>query len=364
MPWFDADPAALFLLLIPGLPIATLGLIQLLALPLALGFELRAASRRRRGGPTLWDEWPSVSIIVPARNAANDIDNCLGSIARTRYARYEVILVDDGSTDNTAELMASWAAVDLRIKALRQHGGGLAAARNLGTRHAAGDILMFVDADATLSRSTVDRMLQGFEDRRTGAVYGEDWPARGNRGPHGVLASIGSLAAAMTRRALAAVGGLPLLPGGIEAYPSKVLAEAGPFREGSAVPGLELAWRVRAAGYRVAFAPRARIQAPCPATLRDLWRRRTRRARGLLHLLSAHRGVTGMFRVGFVLRRRWLAPLVPVYSVFMALHLLAGFGRHVRGLAGRRSRQSGSAPVGDGANRDDDAWRALREAWA
>lgn len=361
MPWFDAAPGApLFLLLIPGLPIVVWGLAQLLALPLALGFEFRAASRRRQGVPTLWDEWPTVSIVVPARNAAGVIDHCLRSIARTRYTRYEVILVDDGSTDNTAELMASWAAGDLRIKALRQPGGGRAVARNLGARHATGDILMFVDPAATLSRSTVDRMLQGFEDRRTGAVCGEERRARGGPGPHGLLVSMSSLSAAMTRRALAAVGGPPLLPGGIEAYPSKVLAEIGPFREGAADPELELAWRVRAAGYRVAFAPRARVQAACQSSLQDLWRLRSRRARCLLHLFTARTGASGTFRAEFVLLQRWLAPLVPVHAVFTAVLLLAGLGRHVRGLADRGDKPS----AGSGADRDDDAWRALREAWA
>jgi cellulose synthase/poly-beta-1,6-N-acetylglucosamine synthase-like glycosyltransferase len=364
MPWFDvADPGTpLFLLLITGLPMAVLGLVQLLALPVALGFELRAASRRRQGVPTLWDEWPSVSIVVPARNAASVIDNCLRSIARTRYARYEVVLVDDGSTDDTAERMASWAAGDPRIKVLRQPMGGQAVARNLGARHAAGDILMFVDADATFSRSTVDRMLQGFEDRRTGAVYGDDWPGRWNQqGPGALLASISCLGAAITRRALAVVGGLPVLAGGIEVFPSKVLAEIGPFREGEAGSELELAWRVHAAGYRVAFAPRVGIQAARPLTLRDLWRLRSRRALGLL---TAHGGMTGTLWTGFVLRHQWLVALVPVYSMFTALHLLAGLARHFRGTAGRRGKQSLAASVSSGAARDDDAWRALREAWA
>ncbi|WP_306914801.1 MULTISPECIES: glycosyltransferase family 2 protein [unclassified Arthrobacter] len=302
-----------------------------------------------------------MSIIVPARNAASVIDNCVRSITRTRYARYEVVLVDEGSTDNTAELMASFAVADPRIKVLRHSHGGRAAARNLGARHAAGDVLMFVDADAIFCRCTVDRMLQGFEDRRTGAVYGDDWPARWNRGRGGLLAALSHLGTGMTRRVLAAGGGLPFLPGGIEAFPSKVLAEIGPFREGAADAELELAWRVCKAGYRVGFAPRVRIQAASSSTLRELWRLRSRRTRGLLHTVAAH---TGTPWPGFLLRHRWLVPLVPVYSLFTAVFMLAGLVRHVRGLAGRRDKQSHTTSAGPGADRDDDAWRALREAWA
>ena len=110
MSWFEsasasAIPGAEFLLLLLGLPILVFGLVKLLVLPLSVWFELRAARRRRRETPTLLDEWPSVSIIVPAFNEATVIENCVRSIQLTRYDRYEVVLVDDGSTDNTAELM-------------------------------------------------------------------------------------------------------------------------------------------------------------------------------------------------------------------------------------------------------------------
>ena len=94
------------------MPILVFGLVKLLVLPLSVWFEIRAARRRRREVPTLRDEWPSVSIIVPAFNEATVIENCVRSIQLTRYDRYEVILVDDGSTDNTAELMAGLAAGD------------------------------------------------------------------------------------------------------------------------------------------------------------------------------------------------------------------------------------------------------------
>jgi len=387
MPWFDAaGPAAwILLLLVPGLLIAVFGLIQLLALPLAAGFELHAARRRRQEAPTLWDEWPSVSVIVAARDAAGVIGNCVRSIGRTRYSRYEVVLVDDGSADSTAELMASFAAADRRIKVLRQPRKGRAAARNLGARHATGEVLMFVDADATFSPRTVDAMLQAFEDQRTGAVCGED--TRRKRASGGPLVAMSELGTAITLRAVAAAGGLPLVPGGIEAFPGRILAELGPFREGEPGAELELAWRVRNAGYRVGFAPRATVRTASASTPRDLWVLRSRRA---CALLQGSRGVTGTPWPEFLLRHRWLVPFVPVCSLLTALTMLTGMARRVRGLPWRPEKQSpaaagrtapagpasagrtapaGPASAGPAARpRDgddsDDAWRALREAWA
>lgn len=366
MPWFSpaAPVTQLLLLLLPGIPIVLVALVHLLALPLAVCFEVGAAVRRHRGVPTLWDEWPSVSVVVSAHNASGAIVDCVRSIGLTRYSRYEIILIDEGSTDNTGEMIASLAAADPRIKDLRQARPGRTAARNLGLRAATGDVVMFVDADVTFSRCTLDHMLQGFEGPRTGAVVGEDRLARWNQG--GLLAAASHLGISVTRRALAAVGGPPFLPGGIAAFPRKVLAELWPVPDAAAeATESALLWRVQAAGYRVSFAPSARVQRASRSTLRDLWRLRSQRARGLLRNAMARRGLPRMPGVVIILRHEWLLPLVPVYSVSTALMMLAGLARRGRDLMGRRSvGRRALAPARAGGDRDDDAWRALREAWA
>lgn len=200
--------------------------------------------RRRRGVPTLLDMWPTVSIIVPAFNEATRIENCVRSIQLTSYDRYEVVLVDDGSTDGTLELMKGVAAADLRIKVLSQPTMGRGAALTLGLRHSSGEVVVFLDADLVLSRDTVKRVLQGFADERTGAVRGDARPAALSRG------------AGLFRRALAVSACLPGRPGNIRAVSRAVLEEIGPVRGDLLGGDLELTRRVRRAGYRVAFAPR------------------------------------------------------------------------------------------------------------
>lgn len=303
MSWIESAPAsalpgAEFVLLVIGLPILVFGLVKLLVLPLSVWFELRAGRRRRRGTPTLHDEWPSVSIIVPAFNEATVIGNCVRSIQLTRYDRYEVILVDDGSTDDTVELMQALAASDPRITVLTQANAGKGAALNLGIRRATGDVLMFVDADGILSRSTVKRMLQGFADERTGAVCGDDRPVNPNRVQTRMLAFISHVGTGMVRRAQSMTGCLPSVSGNIGAFPRWVLAEIGPFREDTVGEDLELTWRVHQAGYRVVFAPRALVYAESPPTIPALWRQRVRRARGLLQTLGVHKDMIGNLRRG------------------------------------------------------------------
>lgn len=258
MPWSESGiPAVALPLLIFGFPLLLGGLAGLLILPLAAGFDVRAAARRRRGGPTLWDRWPSVSIVVPAFNGEAAIEACVRSIQLTRYERWELVLVDDGSTDRTAGLMAAFAAADPRIKVVRQARSGRAAALNLGSRNSAGDVLIFVDADAAVSRRTVDRLLQGFVDERTGAVVGGDGPAERVPWRARLLSRVSRASRGVARKALSAAGLIPASR--IVAMPRWVLADVGPFRQAAEDEVLALSWRVRKTGRRVGFAPRAHV---------------------------------------------------------------------------------------------------------
>ena len=108
-----------------------------------------------------------VSIIVPAYNAGATLGECIeGCLAQT-HADCEVIVVDDGSTDITAEVAAQYP-----VRYLRQSNGGPAAARNLGANLASGDILAFTDSDCVPAADWIARLLAGFTEDDVVAVGG------------------------------------------------------------------------------------------------------------------------------------------------------------------------------------------------
>jgi glycosyltransferase involved in cell wall biosynthesis len=115
---------------------------------------------------------PLVSVIIPAYNAERFIARTLDSASAQTCRALEIIVVDDGSTDRTAELVLAKAASDPRIRLLRQQNAGVAAARNTGVRNSRGRFIAPLDADDLWHRAKIERQLKRFEDRpEAGLVY-------------------------------------------------------------------------------------------------------------------------------------------------------------------------------------------------
>lgn len=259
------------------------GLVTLVYYPLALAFVFR-----RRKPPVFQSGTPLVSIIVPAYNEARVIRHCVDSILASAYPNREIILVDDGSTDDTLAAMRDYERQP-GVTVLGRRNGGKASALNAGLTQARGEIILFVDADGIFARDTIDELLAAFDSERIGAVCGSDSPANLDR----LLTRLANLqthvGTGFARRALSFINCLPIVSGNLGAFRRSVLEKTGPFREGFIGEDLELTWRVHKAGYRVVFQPRATVRAETPSTIRGLWKQRVRWARGLLQTARIHR---------------------------------------------------------------------------
>lgn len=90
---------------------------------------------------------PLVSVIIPVYNQEKYLPKCLDSVLMQAYPHWEAIVVDDGSTDGSAAIIADYAARDSRVRVFRQENSGQAAARNFALRQMRGDYVMFIDSD-------------------------------------------------------------------------------------------------------------------------------------------------------------------------------------------------------------------------
>ena len=110
---------------------------------------LSQARTREHRGASIQNahEHPCVSVVVPARNCAHTVDASLASLAAQDFDSFEVLVVDDGSTDATAQVVGEWCRRDARFRLLAQPSASAGAARNTGMAQAQGDYLLFLDAD-------------------------------------------------------------------------------------------------------------------------------------------------------------------------------------------------------------------------
>ncbi len=116
---------------------------------------------------------PLVSVIIPAYNADTFIRAALGSAVHQTYQDIEIIVIDDGSMDRTAEIVREFMAQDPRVRLLQQANAGVAAARNYGVRMARGSLIAPLDADDLWKPTKIERQVACFltTDDRLGLVY-------------------------------------------------------------------------------------------------------------------------------------------------------------------------------------------------
>lgn len=115
---------------------------------------------------------PKVSVIVPIYNVKQYLANSLDSIAGQKFDELEVLLIDDGSSDGSAEIAKAYAAKDRRYRYIRQENAGVSAARNRGIEEAKGDYLAFYDADDIVPEKALISMYKVGETRKADIVIG------------------------------------------------------------------------------------------------------------------------------------------------------------------------------------------------
>jgi glycosyltransferase involved in cell wall biosynthesis len=214
-----------------------------------------------------------ISVVIPAHGAEKTIDRCLVALAHqtTPVETYEVIVVDDGSPDNTRALVQAHAGVTL----LAQSRAGPAAARNLGVRHARGDIVLFTDADCEPLANWIECMVAPFAEECVVGVKG----AYLNRQP-GLVARFVQLEYEEKYDRMARADYIDFVDTYAAGYRRKVFLSAGGFDASfptASVEDQELSFRLAERGLKMVFVPEARVvHWGHPSNLQTYWRKKHR----------------------------------------------------------------------------------------
>ncbi|MDC0769601.1 bifunctional polysaccharide deacetylase/glycosyltransferase family 2 protein [Streptomyces sp. HD] len=272
------------------LALGLLGVLRLVMLTVFARAHVRRLTRFRPGSPWLREVNAPVTVLVPAYNEEAGIESTVRSLLASTHAYIEVIVIDDGSTDQTADL-ATWID-DHRVRVIRQPNSGKAAALNTGLAHASYDIVVMVDADTVFEPDALYRLIQPLAHPAVGAVSGNT--KVGNR--RGLLGRWQHLEYVfgfnLDRRMFEVLECMPTVPGAIGAFRRDALMGVGGVSEDTLAEDTDLTMALWRAGWRVVYEESAIAWTEVPTSLRQLWRQRYRWCYGTLQAMWKHRGAT------------------------------------------------------------------------
>jgi poly-beta-1,6 N-acetyl-D-glucosamine synthase len=234
--------------------------------------------------------YPLISIIVPAYNEEITIQKCLNSLLKLDYPKYEVIVVDDGSTDHTLEKVKCYESPTLKV--LEQSNQGKAKALNAGIQLTKGDIVVTVDADTLLHKNALKHIGERFIDnRQLGAIAGNVKvdPASGLLNT--LQAAEYTLGINLIRKAQSVFGCVMIVPGPIAALRKEAIEKAGYFSDETFAEDFDITMQILKAGYKVQYEDKAIAYTDAPQTLEDLLKQRRRWYRGMIQVLDKHRNM-------------------------------------------------------------------------
>ena len=302
----------------------------LLVLRTAGLFLLVSRHVRQRRSPT-WSWGPPVdqpvSVVMPIYNERENVAAAVLSIANGDYPEIEVVVVDDGSTDGSADVVA---ALDLpNVRIIRIPNGGKANALNVGIAHASHDIIVMVDGDTVFEPDSLRLLVQPFADPRVGGVAG-NVKVSNRRSLIGRWQHIEYVIGCnLDRRFFEILQCMPTIPGAIGAYRRDALRDVGGVSDRTLAEDTDLTMAIIRAGWRVVYEEKARAWTEAPNSLRQLWRQRFRWSYGTMQALWAHRGAlrdpgaSGRFGLiglpliaGFGVVFPILAPVVDLFTLY------------------------------------------------
>jgi cellulose synthase/poly-beta-1,6-N-acetylglucosamine synthase-like glycosyltransferase/spore germination protein YaaH/peptidoglycan/xylan/chitin deacetylase (PgdA/CDA1 family) len=296
----------------------------------ALSLVQKVRARKRRFDPRFR---PPVSVIIAAHNEQKVIVRTVAAVLESDYRDFEVIVVDDGSTDTTLEVLQCAFASNRNVRIITQPNCGKAAALNRAIEEANHEFLVTLDADTLFNTDTIGNLIRHFFNPNVAAVSGnikvgnpKKWIAR--------FQSIEYVCGFnLDRRALDLLNAVAVVPGAAGAWRRSAVLEAGGHHTDTVAEDTDLTLAVRRRGYLIRYDQDAVAYTEVPETLAALVRQRLRWTFGTLQSAWKHRDTTlrlGYGTMGFVtmptiwLQQIMVAGISPIAEIALLLALIGG----------------------------------------
>jgi peptidoglycan-N-acetylglucosamine deacetylase len=272
---------------------------------------------------------PKVSIIVPAYNEEVHAVRNVQNLLKSNYPDYDIIFINDGSQDNTYEVVKEAFAGNNRVKVLTKPNGGKSTALNYGIANSKSEIVVCIDADTQLMKDAISKLVEHFINDDVAAVAGN--VKVGNR--HNLLTKWQSLeyitSQNFDKRAFDLLNCITVVPGAIGAFRREIILEVGGLTTDTLAEDCDLTIRILRAGYTVRYAETAIAYTEAPETAKMFLRQRFRWSFGIMQCLWKHRDALFNIKyksLGFIALPNILffQFMLPIFSPFAELMMVMG----------------------------------------
>jgi len=236
---------------------------------------------------------PRVSFIIPAWNEEVGIINTIQSVLNSNYKKFELIIVNDGSTDETGLMVKRF--IDkyqgkILIKYFKKTNGGKSSALNLGIKKAEGEIIITSDADCAVDRYAIDNLVKYFSKKEVMAVAGNVRVGNNNK----IIGSIQKLEyfyGFYFKRSDSILNSVYIVGGASAAYRKEIFKKLGYFDKEIITEDIEYSTRILNAGYKIRYAPDAVFYTEVPSDINSLIKQRLRWKYGRLKTFFKYRNL-------------------------------------------------------------------------
>ncbi len=300
-----------------------LGTIRLLWVLSFAGVHARRAKKR---AGNIWMP-QSMAVIIPAYNEGKVICNSVRAILASDIEDFEILVIDDGSTDDTADVVRRTFKDEPRVRIVRKSNGGKWSALNLALQSTDADVVVTLDADTIFAPDALRQLVRHFSDGTVAAVAGH--AIVGNR--VNLITRLQALEYVtnqnLDRRALEVVNGITVVPGAIGAWRREALLAIGGFSSDTLAEDADATVRLVLAGNRVLYEPRATARTEAPESFATFMKQRLRWMFGTLQVGYKNRSVMwrmrpaglGLFGLPNIIIFQFLFTLVaPIIDLMLA----------------------------------------------
>lgn len=271
--------------------------------------------------PTELDVYPMVAVLIPCFNEGDNAEETISHALSLDYPNFEVIAINDGSSDNTAEVLDRLAErfEKLRVVHLAQN-QGKAVALQAGSLLTQAEFLIGIDGDALLDPHAAKWMIRHFlQDRTVAAVTGN--PRIRTRSTLLGRIQVGEFSSivGMIKRAQRSFGRLFTVSGVITAFRKSAVHEVGYWSPNMLTEDIDITWKLQRAGWDIRFEPNALVWILMPETLNGLWKQRLRWAMGGAQVLVKNLDVFFKPKLNFLWPLMFELCLTLVWSYLMLI---------------------------------------------